>query len=80
MPRTPRRRAPRRRLPPRPTYSGAPRIAEEAAPTPTRRDDRPRRHIARESPLIVAELRRVLAVTVVTFGLLVVLTVMDRLS
>ena len=79
MPRNPRRQGQRRRLPPRPTYSGAPEVAQ---PTDhiSRRDARPIRYVERESPLLAAELLRVLGVTVTCFGLLAVLTVIDRLQ
>lgn len=79
MPRTPRRRRTPRRLPPRPTYSGAPEV-ETAAPVVTSQDDRPARYVERESPFLAAELRRVLSVTIVSFGLLAALVVVDRLQ
>ena len=79
MPRTPRRRRPPRRLPPRPTYSGAPAV-EEAPRAVSARDSRPSRYVEREAPHLAMELRRVLGVSVVTFGLLAVLVVVDRLQ
>jgi hypothetical protein len=45
-----------------------------------RRDARPIRYVERESPLLAAELLRVLGVTATCFGLLAVLTVIDRLQ
>ena len=79
MPRTPRRRRTPRRLPPRPTYSGAPavEVAGRSAGDP---DQRPARHVERESPYLTSELMRVLGVSVVSFGLLAVLVVVDRLQ
>jgi hypothetical protein len=44
------------------------------------RDQRPLRYVERESPHLAAELKRVLGVSVVTFGLLAVLVVVDRLQ
>lgn len=79
MPRNPRRRQQRRRLPPRPTYSGAPRTEGAQAPT-SRRDSRPIRYVERESPFLAAELLRVLGVTATCFGLLAVLTIIDRVQ
>jgi len=79
MPRTPRRQSSRRRLPPRPTYSGAPRV-EEPGTHVSRRDARPIRYVERESPLLAAELLRVLGVTATCFGLLAVLAVIDRIQ
>ena len=79
MPRNPRRQGQRRRLPPRPTYSGAPRIEEPEAHI-SRRDARPLRYVERESPLLAAELLRVLGVAATCFGLLAVLVVIDRLQ
>lgn len=79
MPRTPRRRRTPRRLPPRPTYSGAPEV-EGDAPAVTVLDERPLRYVERESPYLSAELRRVLSVSIVSFGLLVALVVVDRLQ
>ena len=79
MPRTPRRRRTPRRLPPRPTYSGAPEI-EDAPRAATAQDERPLRYVERESPYLAAELRRVLSVTFVSFGLLLALVVVDRLQ
>ncbi len=78
MPRTPRRRRTPRRLPPRPTYSGAPEV--ENAPVVSSQDQRPVRYVERESPYLAAELRRVLGVSVVSFGLLALLVVVDRLQ
>jgi len=78
MPRTPRRRRPPRRLPPRPTYSGAP-VVEDAAPVASAQDQRPARYVEREAPYLTAELKRVLSVSVVSFGLLIALVVVDRL-
>jgi hypothetical protein len=78
VPRTPRRRTPRR-LPPRPTYTGAPAVEAEPRRV-SARDARPQRYIERESPYLAYELRRVLGVTSVCFGLLAVLTVVDRLQ
>lgn len=79
MPRNPRRQGQRRRLPPRPTYSGAPQV-EEPEHALSRRDARPIRYVERESPLLAAELMRVLGVTATCFGLLAVLTIIDRLQ
>ena len=79
MPRTPRRRRTPRRLPPRPTYSGAP-VVEGSAPSVRAQDSRPARYVERESPFLTAELMRVLGVTAVTFGLLALLVVVDRLQ
>jgi len=79
MPRNPRRRPQRRALPPRPTYSGAPRV-EEARASTNRRDSRPVRYVERESPFLAAELLRVLGVTATCFGLLAVLTIIDRVQ
>lgn len=79
MPRTPRRRRTPRRLPPRPTYAGAP-VIEAAAPDATARDLRPVRYVERESPFLTAELKRVLGVSVVSFGLLAALVIVDRLQ
>lgn len=79
MPRTPRRQNPRRRLPPRPTYSGATRVEEPSTRT-SRQDARPLRYVERESPLLAAELMRVLGVTATCFGLLAVLAVIDRIQ
>ncbi len=78
MPRTPRRRRPPRRLPPRPTYSGAP-VTEDAPGAVSAQDARPARYVERESPFLAAELMRVLSVSAVSFGLLAVLVVVDRL-
>jgi len=88
MPASPRRRARTpRRLPPRPTYRGA---TEAAGATPvgeappsrerTARAGRSSRLLERETPLVMKELRRVAGVSIVTFGLLIVLTVIDRVS
>jgi hypothetical protein len=77
MPRNLQRQGQRRRLPPRPTYPGAPHV-EEPSHALNRRDTRPIRYVERESPLLAAELLRVLSVTSTCFGLLAVLTVIDR--
>lgn len=79
MPRTPRRRRTPRRLPPRPTYSGAP-VVEDSAPVVSAQDSRPARYVERESPFLTAELKRVFGVSVVSFGLLALLVVVDRLQ
>lgn len=79
MPRTPRRRRVPRRLPPRPTYSGAPQV-EGAPVVHSAEEERPLKYVERESPYLTAELRRVLSVTAVTFGLLIALVVVDRLQ
>jgi hypothetical protein len=42
-------------------------------------DARPARYVERESPFLAAELMRVLSVSAVSFGLLAVLVVVDRL-
>lgn len=76
MPRTLRRRRKSRSLPPRPTYSGAPEVADEALS----RDERPIRYVQRESPHLISELWRVGAVSVVSFGLLFALVLVDRIS
>ena len=76
MPRTPRRRRKSRSLPPRPTYSGTAEVADEALS----RDERPLRYIQRESPHLISELWRVGAVSVVSFGLLFALVLVDRIS
>ena len=78
MPRTPRRRSTPRRLPPRPTYAGAPR---EETPTPrSARDRQPQEYVEREAPYFRHELLRVAGVSAVCFGLLAVLAVIDRLQ
>lgn len=81
MPRSSRRRESRRRPPPRPTYRGAP--VDEATPATTRRAARntaQAQHIARQTPYLVGELRRVALTSIACFGLLVVLVVVDRLQ
>lgn len=79
MPRTPRRRRTPRRLPPRPTYSGAP-VVEGTVTVASAQDQRPARYVERESPFLAAELKRVLSVSLVSFGLLAALVVVDRLQ
>ena len=79
MPRNPRRQGQRRRPPPRPTYSGAPQVAQPNDHM-NRRDARPIRYVERESPLLAAELLRVLGVTATCFGLLALLTIIDRVQ
>jgi hypothetical protein len=78
MPRNQRGQSQRRRLPPRPTYSGAPQIEQPAARI-SRSDARPLRYVERESPLFAAELLRVAGVTAICFGLLILLTIIDRI-
>jgi hypothetical protein len=79
MPRNPRRQSQRRRLPPRPTYSGAPQVEQSDAHI-SRSDARPLRYVERESPLLAAELLRVAGVTATCFGLLALLTIIDRVQ
>jgi len=79
MPRTPRRRESPRRLPPRPTYSGAP-VVEGAARHMNAQDARPQRYVERESPHLANELRRVAGVSLVSFALLAILAIVDRLQ
>jgi hypothetical protein len=43
-------------------------------------DARPQRYVEREAPYLTAELVRVLGVSAVTFGLLLVLVIVDRLQ
>ena len=88
MPSNPRPRRTRipRRLPPRPPGGAvtAP-PAGDAGETqqPSRghslRAGRSARLLERETPLVMQELRRVAGVSIVTFGLLAVLTIVDRL-
>ena len=62
MPRSNRRRQPRRRPPPRPTYRGAPvdeQTEQRSTPASTR-STRPAAYIARQTPYLYGELRRVL--------------------
>ena len=82
---SPRRRSPgRRRLPPRPTYESAraasePGVAAAAAPSSAAHA----RDVAvaeRETRFMIRELRRVAMVSGACFGLLALLTVLDRLS
>lgn len=85
MPRSNRRRQTRRRPPPRPTYRGAPAPEEPAAGTQTvapvrARASRPAEYIARQTPYLFGELRRVLLTTIACFGLLALLVVVDRLQ
>ncbi len=85
MPRNPRRRLTRRTaaaLPPRPTYPGA-RVPESESAQPVRRTAasmRASEYVARQTPLLRAEVRRITVVTVVCFALLAVLTVVDRMQ
>jgi len=80
MPRSSRRRQPRRRPPPRPTYRGAP--VDEAAPerTTPARPSGPALYIARQTPYLFGELRRVAVTSAACFGLLGLLIVVDRLQ
>jgi hypothetical protein len=84
MPRSKRRRQPRRRPPPRPTYRGAPAEPAEEQRTPAAsRPARPSRqaaYIARQTPYLYGELRRVLLTSVACFGLLGLLVLVDRLQ
>ncbi len=83
MPRNtdPRRILNRRSLPPRPTYADAETIAAEAvAVTGAARGlSRPARLVEREAPYLIDELKRVALVTATCVGLLVLLTVVDRM-
>ncbi len=82
MPSSSRRRQPRRRPPPRPTYRGAPvaEEVEERQPSTSARASRPAVYIARQTPYLFGELRRVLLTSAACFGLLVLLIVVDRLQ
>jgi nitroreductase len=84
MPRSNRRRQPRRRPPPRPTYRGAPAEPEEAprtaATSRSARASRPAAYIARQTPYLYGELRRVVLTSAACFGLLALLIVVDRLQ
>lgn len=79
MPRNPRsrRRQLPRRLPPRPgePRPSAPRLSEAASA-----ETRPERMVERDAPFLRAELRRVAAVSAVSFFLLASLVVIDRLG
>lgn len=85
MPRSNRRRQSRRRPPPRPTYRGAAAPAAPAADAssvaPVRaRASRPAEYIARQTPYLVGEVRRVVLTSIACFGLLALLVVVDRLQ
>ena len=80
MPDTPRRQLTRRSLPPRPTYPGASGV--EAAPSTQRPNAEARRvteNVLRQAPYLAAELKRVAGVSAVCIGMLIALTVIDRL-
>jgi hypothetical protein len=89
MPTNPRSRRTRipRRLPPRPTYgTGAPvgPVAVDEAGQPRSRGavarlERSSRQIERDTPIVMAELKRVAGVSSVCFGLLIVLAIIDHL-
>ena len=83
MPRNtdPRRILTRRSLPPRPTYADADVIAAEAvtASGGVRSLSRPARLVEREAPYLIDELKRVAIVTATCIGLLVMLTIVDRM-
>jgi hypothetical protein len=86
MPSNPRGRRARipRRLPPRPVIgTGAGAVTDEPAQPRTRaqadRYLRSSRLIERETPYVMRELRRVAGVSVVTFGLLAILAVLQRI-
>ena len=77
---TPRRLAARRRsLPPRPTYDGARAEHEAHEATSTQRLSRPARLVEREAPYMIDELKRIALVSATCIGLLVLLTVVDKM-
>lgn len=80
MPPTPRRRLTRRVAPPRPTYEGAPAVAEEETShrvaAETRRVNE---NVLRQAPYLAAELKRIAGVTTVCVAMLIALTVIDRM-
>lgn len=77
---TPRRLAARRRsLPPRPTYDGARAEHEAHEATSTQRLSRPARLVEREAPYMIDELKRIALVSGTCIGLLVLLTVVDKM-
>ncbi|MEX2228131.1 MAG: hypothetical protein WEB13_00695 [Dehalococcoidia bacterium] len=84
MPSNPRERRTRipRRLPPRPQIGVPPAgIEHPEQPLPRGRSlraGRSARLLERETPLVMQELKRVAGVTAVTFGLLIALTIVDR--
>ena len=82
MPRSTRRRQPRRRPPPRPTYRGAPvdEAPVERTPSASGRASGPAQYIARQTPYLVGELRRVALASAACFGLLGLLILVDRLQ
>lgn len=85
MPSNPRERRSRvpRRLPPRPAINGQSVPATESVEQPVSRGrslraGRSARLLERETPFVMQELKRVAGVSVVTIGLLIALTVIDR--
>ncbi len=93
MPQKPRRRLTRRNAPTRPTYPGAPGESQVAVAggtstattgTPstsarrTAEASRPAAYVARQTPYLRSEMRRVTVVSVVCFGMLAVLALVDR--
>lgn len=80
MPSTPPRRRLTRVAPPRPTYDGAPVPVAAATEHTSRQALRPTNYVAREAGNVKMELRRVAGVTATCFGLLAILTVIDRLQ
>ena len=80
MPSTPRRHLTRRVAPPRPTYEGASGVEAES-PTP-RQNAETRRvtgNLLRQAPYLSAELKRIAGITSICLGMLVVLTIIDRM-
>lgn len=78
MPRTPRRRAhARRRLPPAPTFPGAPPDVSGSEPA---RPVHERVATSREASLLAGELKRVALVSAACAAILAALTVADRLA
>ena len=67
-------------MPPRPTYSDSPAGAEATVvAAPASGVSRPARLVEREAPYLIGELKRVAGVTATCIGLLVILTIVDRM-
>ncbi|MQA00690.1 MAG: hypothetical protein GEU80_15425 [Dehalococcoidia bacterium] len=82
-PRSRRRTERARRLPPRPTYRGAPVATVEAEDVPRvsrSSAGQAARRVEHDSPYLINELKRVAAVTAACFGLLGVLVIVERLQ